>query len=341
MVKPTKIPAIDIAPFLSGDQHGKRQVAKAFSRACEDIGFVVISGHGIARATIDRLFERGFAFFDLPSETKNRWHPTGEAKQRGFHGMATRGLASTLGKDAPMDLRESVFLGPIDDHRAAYAHLPEARTAYAANLIPTEPMGVEKALVDMYRAFEQLSADLLRIFAVALGMPEDHFMPLIDRHFSVLSAHHYPALTEPPLPGQLRTGAHTDYGALTILAMTPLAMPPLAMTGARGGLEAQMADGAWLPVQLKPGELVINLGDMMQRWTNDRWVSTMHRVVVPENLNDAMSRRMSAGYFMHPNYDAEISCIPTCLNPGETPRYPAITAGDHIRAKIVASHKGA
>ena len=330
MVKPTKIPAINIAPFLAGEVHGKQQVAEAFSRACEDVGFVVISGHGIPQATIDRLFERGFAFFDLPTEAKNRWHPTGEAKQRGYHGMATRGLASTLGKDAPMDLRESVFLGPIDDHRAAYAGLPEAHTAYAANLIPTEPAGVDTALVGMYRAFEQLSANLLRIFALALDIPEDHFMPLIDRHFSVLSAHHYPALTEPPLPGQLRTGAHTDYGALTILAMTR----------SRGGLEAQMADGTWLPVQLSPGELVVNLGDMMQRWTNDRWVSTMHRVVVPENLNDAMSRRMSVGYFMHPNYDAEIRCIPTCLTPGETPRYPAITAGGHIRAKIDASHQG-
>jgi isopenicillin N synthase-like dioxygenase len=336
MVAPTKIPAIDIAPFLAGDPAGKRQVAEAFARACEEIGFVVISGHGIPVATIERLFERSFAFFDLPQEVKNRWHPTGEAKQRGYHALATRGLASTLGKEAPMDLRESVFIGPITDHRAAYADLPEARTAYAENLIPTEPAGVDTALVGMYRAFEQLSAHLLRIFAIALNMPEDHFAALIDRHFSVLSVHHYPALTEPPLPGQLRTGAHTDYGALTILAMTPL-----AMTGARGGLEARMADGSWLPVQLEPGELVVNLGDMMQRWTNDRWVSTLHRVVVPENLNDAMSRRMSVGYFMHPNYDAEISCIPTCLAPGETPRYPAITAGGHIRAKIDASHKGA
>jgi isopenicillin N synthase-like dioxygenase len=331
MTVPTKIPAINITPFLAGDRQAKRQVAETFFRACEDIGFVVISGHGVPQTTIDRLFERGFAFFDLPPEVKSRWHPTGEAKQRGYHGLATRGLASTLGKDAPKDLRESVFLGPIDDHRTAYAHLPEARTAYADNLIPTEPAGIGSALIEMYRAFEQLSINLLRIFAVALKMPEEHFAPLIDRHFSVLSAHHYPALTEPPLPGQLRTGAHTDYGALTILAMTE----------ARGGLEAKMADGRWLPVQPGPGELVVNLGDMMQRWTNDRWVSTMHRVVTPENLNDAMSRRMSVGYFMHPNYDAEINCIRTCLGPGEAPRYPTITAGSHIRAKIEASHTGA
>ena len=331
MTAPAKIPAIDIAPFLSGDPAGKDAVARAFARACEETGFIVIRGHGIPDEVFQRTFERGFAFFDQPDEVKARWHPTGEAKQRGYHGMATRALSATLGKDAPKDLRESVFLGPLDDHRAAYAHLPEAATAYAPNLIPDQPPGTDAALTGIYRAFERLSADLLRIFAVALKMPEDHFAPLIDKHFSILSLHHYPALTEPPLPGQLRTGAHTDYGALTILAMTE----------ARGGLEAQMADGRWLPVQAGPGELVINLGDMMQRWTNERWVSTMHRVVTPEDLNDAMSRRISVGYFMHPNYDAKIECFPTCLAEGETPKHPPITAGGHIRAKIEASHRGA
>jgi len=323
------VPTIDIAPFLAGDAAGKAAVARAFRAACEEVGFVVISGHGVPEETIQRLFERGYAFFDQPADVKARWHPTGPAQQRGYHGMATRGLSATLGKDAPKDLRESVFLGPLDDHSAAYAHLPEAATAYAPNLIPTEPEGIETALTDMYRAFERLSGDLLRIFAVALDLGEHHFAPLIDRHFSILSAHHYPALTEPPLPGQLRTGAHTDYGALTILAMTQ----------SRGGLEVESKEGAWLPVAPADGELVVNLGDMMQRWTNDRWRSTMHRVITPDDLNDAMSRRMSVGYFMHPNYDAEISCIPTCLAPGAAPRHRPISAGGHIRAKIDASHR--
>jgi isopenicillin N synthase-like dioxygenase len=325
-----RIPAIDIGPFLAGDLAGRQRVAAAVRRACEEIGFLVISGHGIPQAVIDTLVERGFAFYDQPAGVKSRWHPTGDAKQRGYHGMATRGLSATLGKDAPKDLRESLFLGPLDDHAAFYAHIPEARTAYAPNLIPDRPPGIDAALTGMYRAYERLAADLLRIFAVALEMPEDHFAPLIDRHFSILSLHHYPALAEPPLPGQLRTGEHTDYGALTILATTE----------AKGGLEARRADGAWLPVQPGPGELVVNLGDMMQRWTNDRWVSTMHRVAVPGDLNDATSRRMSIGYFMHPNYDAEIACIPTCLRPGEAPKHVPITAGGHIRAKIEASHKG-
>ena len=325
-----RIPVTDIAPFLDGDDAAKQRVAAAVAEACEATGFLVISGHGMAQATIDAAIAAGFAFFDQPAATKDAFHPTGAARQRGYHGIETRGLASTLDNTAPKDLRESLFLGPVDDHRATYAHIPQAASAYAPNILPTEPAGYDATLVAIYRAFERLAADLMRIFAVALKLPEDAFAGLIDRHFSILSTHHYPALTEPPKPGQLRTGAHTDYGALTILAMTD----------ARGGLEARLADGRWIPVQAGRGELVVNLGDMMQRWTNDRWVSTLHRVVTPEHLGDAMSRRLSIGYFMHPNYDAEIRCIPTCLGAGETPRHAPITAGDHIRTKIEKSHKG-
>ena len=322
-----EIPAIDIAPFLSGDAEGKAEVATAVAKAAQTIGFVVLSGHGIAQPLIEAAFAKGFEFFDLPDAEKAQWHPTGPAKQRGYHGMATRGLSATLGKDAPKDLRESLFLGPIDDHATDYAHIPEAATAYAPNIIPTSPAGLDSALLDLYRAFETLSGNLLRIFAVAASMPEEHFTPLIQKHFSIMSAHHYPALKEPPLPGQLRTGAHTDYGALTILAMT----------SANGGLEVEH-DGQWMPVTPPEGALVVNLGDMMQRWTNGKWVSTMHRVVTPENLHDAMSRRISIGYFMHPDYDAEIECLPSCI--GDGAKYPPITAGGHIRAKIEASHKG-
>ena len=321
-----EIPAIDIAPFLAGDPEGKARVAAEVASAAETIGFVVLSGHGIPKSLIETAFERSFEFFDLPDDEKAKWHPAGPAKQRGYHGMATRGLSATLGKEAPKDLRESLFLGPIDDHAATFAHIPDAVTAYAPNILPDTPAGFDAALVDLYRAFETLSANLLRVFAVAANMPEDHFIPLIQKHFSVMSTHHYPALQEPPLPGQLRTGAHTDYGALTILAMT----------SANGGLEVER-EGGWMPVSPPEGALVVNLGDMMQRWTNSRWVSTMHRVMTPENLHDAMSRRISIGYFMHPDYDARIECLPSCE--GDGAKFPPITAGDHIRQKIDASHK--
>src|SRR5256714_584264 len=262
-----------------------------------------------------------FAFFDLPVETKNGWHPTGPSKQRGYHGFATRGLAYTLGEQTPPDLRESVFLGPVDDQRAYYAKLPEAATSYAPNVIPDEPAGLAATLVSLYREYERLACDMMRGFAAALELPEAFFDGTLERHFSIMSCHHYPVLEKPPLPGQLRTGAHTDYGAMTILAATD----------AEGALEGRMPDGTWAGVRPQPEEFVVNLGDMMARWTNGRWASTLHRVVNPP-LAMAQSRRLSIGMFVHPNYDQRIECVPTCLAAGETPRYPVITAGEHIQS---------
>lgn len=324
------IPTIDIGPFLDGDAAGKRAIAMQVAEICTRVGFLIISGHRFPAQLLARAKRELFDFFDLPAATKNRWHPIGPSKQRGFHGFATRGLAYTLGQQTPPDLRETVFLGPVDDHRAYFATMPEAATSYAPNTIPTEPAGIDATLVQLYRAYEVLARDMLRIFAAALALPDDFFADTLTRHFSIMSCHHYPALTEAPKPGQLRTGAHTDFGAMTILTATD----------AEGGLEARLPDGSWAKVQPREGEFVVNLGDMMARWTNDRWTSTLHRVVNPP-VGMAQSRRMSIGMFVHPNYDQRIACIPTCLQPGEAPRYPTITAGEHIKRKIERSHEAA
>ncbi len=324
------VPTLDIAPFLANQPGAREAIGRQVAETCERTGFLIIAGHGFPADLFERAKRQLFEFFDLSDELKNRWHPTGASRQRGFHGFATRGLAYTLGEKTPPDLRESVFLGPVDDHRAHYAHLPEAATSYAPNVIPTQPAGLDATLIALYRAYERLAEDMMRIFAAALRLPEGYFDGVLSRHFSIMSCHHYPVLAEPPLPGQLRTGAHTDYGAMTLLAATD----------AQGGLEVQMPDGRWAPVQPKAGEFVVNLGDMMARWTNDRWASTLHRVVNPP-VGLAQSRRLSIGMFVHPNYDQSIACVPTCVAPGDLPRHAAITAGEHIQRKIEASHKGA
>jgi isopenicillin N synthase-like dioxygenase len=322
------IPTIDIAPFLEGGDAEKMSVARAVAGVCETTGFLIISGHGIPLETIDTAFEASRAFFDQDQDEKDKWHPFGPARQRGYHAVATRGLANTLDKSIPPDLRETVFLGPIEDHRARYVHIPEAALAYAPNIYPDAPSDFSEAMRTIYRAYERLSLDLLRIFAVALEIPENSFANNMDRHFSILSSHHYPPLSAPPMAGQLRTGAHTDFGTFTILAMTD----------AIGGLEALLPNGQWTPVSPEAGSLVVNLGDMMARWTNDRWTSTLHRVVNPTELGASRSRRQSIGFFAHPNFDAMIDCIPTCLPPGQSPVYPPTTAGDHIAMKIAKSH---
>jgi isopenicillin N synthase-like dioxygenase len=325
-----EIPTIDIGPFLDGDADARRRTAAQVAQTCERTGFLIISGHRFPAQLLERARRQLFAFFDLPRETKDRWHPSGPSRQRGYHGFATRGLAYTLGQHTPPDLRESLFLGPIDDHREHYAGMPEAATSYAPNLLPSEPPGLDATLVALYREYERLARDMLRVFAAALGLPAEFFDASLARHFSILSCHHYPVLAEAPLPGQLRTGAHTDYGAMTILAATD----------AQGGLEVRLPDGSWAAVQPQPGEFVVNLGDMMARWTNERWASTLHRVANPP-LALQHSRRLSIGMFVHPGYDQRIECVPTCLAPGEQPRYPAITAGEHIRRKIERSHQQA
>lgn len=322
------IPTIDLGRFTRGSAAERAEIARTVAETCRRVGFLIVAGHSLDAGLFARMVEQSFAFYDQPTEVKARFHATGPAKQRGYHGMATRGLARTLGQDAPLDLRESYFLGPVDDHRAHFAPLPEAATSYAANILPDSPPGYGDTLVEIYRAFEGVARDMYRLFAVSLGLPEGHFDGLITRHFSILGVHHYPALTEKPEPGQLRTGAHTDFGAMTILAMTQ----------AVGGLQARLPDGSWAPVQAGPGQLVINLGDMMQRWTNDAWASTLHRVVNPPELSMEGSRRLSVGFFVHPDYDAPISALPTCVAPGEAPRYPTISAGEHIAMKIAKSH---
>jgi len=167
------VPTIDIAPFVRNEARGKPAVAQQVARTCEQTGFLMISGHAFPVSLLQRAQRELFAFFDLPAEMKNRWHPTGPSKQRGYHGFATRGLAYTLGEQTPPDLRETVFLGPVDDHRAYYAKMPDAATSYAPNVIPDEPAGLAATLVSLYREYERLVRDMMRVFAVALKLPEE------------------------------------------------------------------------------------------------------------------------------------------------------------------------
>jgi isopenicillin N synthase-like dioxygenase len=325
------IPVLSLAPCFSDDSQAILALARRLDEACAGVGFLLIADHGLKQATLDEAFCLSGNFFDGEQRLKDRWHPSAHGQQRGYHGYETRALAATLGNDTPPDRRESYFLGPVDDHRAYFSHLPAAAGAYAPNIYADAPVGFSAALVALYRQFEVLSVALLRLMALALGAPAGYFDDKSGRHFSILASHFYPPPARPARPGQLRTGEHTDFGAFTILAMT----------AGEGGLQVKLPGGEWRAVQTKPGELVVNLGDMMARWTNERWVSTLHRVANPTIGDGARSRRQSIAYFMHPDYDARIECIASVLAPGAEARHPGITAGEHIRAKIARSHGGA
>ncbi len=320
----TDLPVIDLAPYFAGGTADKRSVARAVGLACEEIGFLVIAGHGVADEAIRDGFAVGCEFFDRPLEEKRRYAPADPSVPRGYTGFASKSLARTLGHDAPPDLREQFFIGPLAGEPERFAHIEGAARFYGANVWPERPADYRAAMSRLYGEMEQLAFALMRIFALALELGENFFDDKIDRHFSTLPSNHYPPPPEDRAPEQIRCGAHTDFGSLTILATDD----------APGGLQVDMPGRGWSDVRPAPGTLVVNLGDMMARWTNGRWRSTLHRVVnPPEGLGDG-ARRQSMGFFLHPNYDTEVACLPGCVAPGAEPKYPPILAGGHMREKL-------
>jgi isopenicillin N synthase-like dioxygenase len=318
------IPVVDIAPYRAGDPAGGKRVAEAVGEACERIGFLVIEGHGVPDALVRRVFDVSLAFFDLPLPEKLAMRSDDPGIPRGYSALASKSLGRTYGLDTPPDLREQFFVGPLQDWAAHFREFPGAAKVYAPNVWPARPVEFREVFTEYYRAQERLARDLMRIFALALGLPEAWFDDSIDRHFSTCPSNLYPEPAGEPLPGQLRAGPHTDFGSLTILAVND----------APGGLQVLFPDGAWHDVRPAPGQLVVNLGDMMGRWTNDRWKSTVHRVVNPPSEQATGSRRQTVGFFLHPNYDARVACLPTCTDADHPPRYAPILAGEHMLAKL-------
>src|ERR1041384_670025 len=179
------IPIIDVAPFLNGPDAQRRRVAAAVNEACSEIGFLLVIGHGIPASLVDDMRRVSTAFFERPLEEKMRYRMPPD-RYRGYIALGNEALAYSLDEKTPPDYKESFSIGPVDAPDDAY-----------------------------HRGMEQLATTLMRIFAMALGMDEHYFDDKIDRHITNFSMLHYTPQNEPPLPGQLRAGAHTDYGSLT------------------------------------------------------------------------------------------------------------------------------
>jgi isopenicillin N synthase-like dioxygenase len=208
---------------------------------------------------------------------------------------------------------------PDDDY-----HRTRRDSFFQPNVWPEGIDGFEATMSEYYRRMEALSATLMRVFAVALDLPEDFFAPAIDRHITSFAVNYYPLQKVPPRPGQLRAGAHSDYGSLTVLKTQDVP----------GGLQVRDISGAWRDVAPVPGAFIINIGDLMAQWTNDRWVSTLHRVVNPPAEVAADSRRISLVFFHQPNDDAPVACLPSCQSADNPPKYAPTTSGEHLMTKI-------
>jgi isopenicillin N synthase-like dioxygenase len=338
-MNPTRIPLIDLAPFYEGAQGAALQpLLAAVDAALRDIGFLCVRGHPVPVETIAETQRTAMAFFDLPPEVKARSlavrHKTRGYTPLGDHNLGITRAAAGV-RAAPPDAFERYRIGPMglpdDDYTRA-----RRDTVFAPNVWPGESLpAFEPTMAAYHRAMSGLSRDLLQVFALALGLPAAWFEPFVDREMSALVLNHYPAPIGPVPVGQMRASAHTDYGTLTIVAPTRAAGGLQVLRG-RKASEGEGADEGsdWEDVAVEPGTFVVNIGDLMAQWTNDRWVSTLHRVVNPPQAEAAQSRRLSLVYFHQPNEDALIECLPTCVSAERPARYAPVTAGEHIGRKI-------
>lgn len=320
------IPSIDLHAFLAGNAEQQNTIARQVDEICKSIGFLIIENHGVPGDVVGNAWSATRAFFDLPLEEKLRSKPADPACPRGYFPMAAEALAKSLGVDTPPDIKESFGIGPL--HAPAYEIADEDFAFhYGENLWPAVPAELRGALTDYFNAMQLLGSQVLRLFAAALELPHDFFDRFHTHPMCALRCINYPASGEPLLPRQKGAGEHSDYGSITILKSDP-DVP---------GLEIRLPTGRWARAPLVENAFIVNIGDMMARWTNDRWVSTLHRVIQPGTQDDGASRRQSMAFFHNTNFDAEIECIPTCLKSGEESRYGPVLAGNYLIERFTSA----
>ncbi len=328
IAKENAVPVLDFGLFTKSATD-RELLVQQVSTACENSGFMIIRNHGVSERVIDECWQKSIAFFDSPLE--NRMTATSDelAHPYCYHGIEAESLAKSLGDATPPDLKETFNVGPLDtpcavvdqDMRPEFSAFVNAR-----NIWPQQPAGFQNALESYFKHIRVLSDQVMEVFALALRLPHDYFADRFSRPMSAMRVINYPALEKPPLAGQLRAGAHTDYGTLTLLLQQ----------NSRSGLQV-FSGGQWQDVPAIPGTFVVNIGDLMARWTNDRWTSTLHRVVNPPMVSAVPSRRQSLVFFHTPNWETGIECIPTCLAESEKPRYEPVLAGPHLAGKFIST----
>lgn len=296
---PFEIPVIDVS---------EPAAATAIDEACRTVGFFGITGHGVPAEVVAAAWDAARRFFDLPLDTKLT--ARSDDAPYGYEPIRTEALGRTMDEavDDEPDPKQTFNLGP--PYRG-----PDSGFGRFERVWPTEPYDLRITWLSYYDEMERLANRLLALCATAMGLDSDHFAPFTDRHVSALRALDYP---EGAAHGTVRAGAHTDYGTLTILRPDPEV----------GGLEVASAHGNWVAVPRVDGGFVVNIGDMMHRWTNGRWRSTLHRVVG----DPAGRRRHSMAFFHNPNWDALIT--PILVSPDEESRFETVQAGPWLLSKI-------
>jgi isopenicillin N synthase-like dioxygenase len=307
------IPVIDISPLVAGD--GERNVARLIGDACRGIGFFYIVGHGIAPATLKRVFGKAKEFFRGPAPIKVAVAFNGPGSNRGF--IRLGGEALDPGK--PPDLKEAFNIGlelAADD-----PDLIARKPFRFANVWPDLP-NFRSVMLDYFNQGWNIGLLLHRAFALDLGLDPRFFADKFRKPMATLRLLHYPACEATPTDGRMGAGEHTDYGNVTLLA-----------TDSVGGLMVHGRDGSWIEAPVIADALVCNIGDCLMRWTNDVYVSTPHKVVSPPGRD-----RYSVAFFLDPDPDAVVACLPTCVGSGRPARYSVVAAAEFLASRLEPSY---
>lgn len=308
------LPIFDLHQFETARPDDRTHLAGKLDAICKDTGFLVLTGHGISSEVINAIWGATQTFFDQSAEQKQTLAPPFQGYPYGYLGPDSEALARSKGEDTPPDLKESFNGGPLK----APEHIsdPDA-LAFCYQPTPWPDIdGFKAAWTTYYSALEDLAVRIMRAFAAALKLPDHHFDQYVTYPISALRALHYPKTNDVALDKQQRAGEHTDYGSLTILLPQP----------GSSGLQVEIG-GEWQDVSAPDDAFVINIGDLMARWTADRWVSTLHRVVAKPN----QPSRKSLAFFHQPNWDAEI--VPL----DGTDTYSPVLSGPYLMDKFKAT----
>jgi isopenicillin N synthase-like dioxygenase len=304
------IPSVDLAEFLSGDPIRKNAFVQELGKAYEEVGFVAVKNHGVPDELIAHLYQFVQEFFSLPLEKKKTYEIEGLAGQRGYTSF---GQEHAKGSEAP-DLKEFFQYGQI------------ARNNFKDELYPdnvriTEIEAFNTTFDSAYRAFEISGMALLQAIALYLGLDEHYFDEYVFNGNSILRAIHYPPITQEPASA-IRAEQHEDINLITLL-----------VGASADGLEVLTKQGEWVGVTSLPEQIVVNVGDMLQRFTNNKLRSTTHRVVNPKRELWHTSR-FSIPFFLHPRSTMSLRCLDSCITESNTKAYDDITAGEYLDERL-------
>jgi isopenicillin N synthase-like dioxygenase len=310
-MKEKGIPTVDLSRFVQGNDAEKQAFVRDLGKAFHEVGFVAVVNHGIPKSLVDGFYAASKAFFALPEEVKRKYEIAGLAGQRGY---------TSFGKEHAKqskvaDLKEFFQIGQVvpDDH--------PLKPQYPDNVQVAEKPEMPQQGRELYQAFEKAGGQLLEAIAIHLGLPNDYFQRQITHGNSILRSIHYPPITHEPASA-IRAEQHEDINLITLL-----------VGASAGGLQLLNSEGEWVAIMPEADEIVINVGDMLQRLTNNYLKSTTHRVVNPPREEWHLPR-LSIPFFLHPVSSMDLTCLGSCVSADNPLQYEPITAGEYLDERL-------